>query len=129
MNPLNPFANLIPTPPPLKDHSLVYDLKSRLDWGEPALTIVDVRDREEFNQRHIQGAISMPLPSLVDRAQSSLLPTRDLYIYGGTDEETAEAATLLRTAGYKNVSELRGGAAAWKAVGFPVESTITPPLG
>lgn len=129
MHPLNPFANLIPTPPPIKDQSLVYDLKSRLDWGEPALTIVDVRDREEFNQRHIQGAISMPLPNLVDRALSSLLPTRDLYIYGGTDEETAEAATLLRTAGYQNVSELRGGAAAWKAVGFPVESTITPPLG
>ncbi len=123
---MNPFGNLIPIPPPLKPHSLVYDLKTRLDWGEPALTIVDVRDRQEFNQRHIQGAISMPLPSLLERAQASLLLTRDLYIYGGTDEETAEAASLLRSAGYQNVSELRGGAAAWKAVGFPVESSISP---
>ena len=125
---MNPFTDLIPIPPPLKPHSLVYDLKSRLDWGEPALTIVDVRDREEFNQRRIQGAISMPLSHLLERARASLILTRDLYVYGDTDEETAEAANLLRSAGYKNVSELRGGAAAWKAVGFPVESTIAPPL-
>jgi 3-mercaptopyruvate sulfurtransferase SseA len=49
---------------------------------------------------------------------------RDIYIYGETDEETATAAAQLRAAGYRNVSELRGGVAAWKAVGFPVESLL-----
>jgi rhodanese-related sulfurtransferase len=121
---MNHFLGIIPTPPPLRARSLVYELKTRLDWGNPALTIIDARDRVLFNTSHIMGAISMPLPVLVDRALTSLSLNRDLYVYGDTDEETAEAATLLRRAGYRNVSELRGGAAAWKAVGFPVESAI-----
>ncbi len=119
---MNMLLGIIPTPPPLRARSRVYDLKARLDWGDPALTIIDVRDRSEFSFSHILGAIPMPLNELVERAPSSLEITRDIYIYGDTDEETAEAAAKLRAAGYRNVSELRGGAAAWKAVGYPVES-------
>jgi len=118
------FLGIIPTPPPLRARSLVYDLKARLDWGAPALTIVDVRDRGEFNFSHILGSIPLPMDELVTRALGSLETTRDIYIYGETDEETAEAAAKLRESGYQNVSELRGGVAAWKAVGFPVESML-----
>ncbi len=118
------FLGIIPTPPPLRAQSLVYDLKTRLDWGDPALTIIDVRDRSEFNFSHILGAVPLPMDELVARALHSLEITRDIYVYGETDEETAEAGAKLRTAGYKNVSELRGGAAAWKAVGYPVESML-----
>ncbi len=121
---MNKFLGIIPTPPPLRAQSLVYDLKARLDWGGPALTIIDARERSEFNFRHILGAIPMPLNELVDRALSSLEITRDIYVYGETDEETAEAAAKLRAAGYLYVSELRGGVAAWKAVDYPVESIL-----
>jgi rhodanese-related sulfurtransferase len=117
------FLGMIPTPPPFKAKSLVFELKSRLDWGEPALTIIDARDRTEFNFRHILGAIAMPLPELVTRAKSSLENSRDIYIYGETDEETAQAAALLRDAGFENVSELRGGVAAWRALDYPVSSS------
>ena len=116
------IPRLIPSPPPLKAKSLVYDLKARLDWGEPALTIIDVRDRNEFHYSHILGAVPIPMNELVDRTLSSLELTRDIYIYGETDEETAEAAIKLRAVGYQNVSEIRGGLAAWKAVGFPIEA-------
>ena len=118
------FLGIIPTPPPLRARSLVYDLKARLDWGAPALTIIDVRERGEFNFSHILGAIPLPMDELVSRALCSLEITRDIYVYGETDEETAEAAAKLRASGYQNVSELRGGAAAWKAVGYPVESML-----
>jgi rhodanese-related sulfurtransferase len=118
------FFGIFPTPPPLQVKSRVQDLKARLDWGEPALTILDVRDRLEFNISHITGALSMPMNELVTRALMSLELDRDLYVYGETDEETAEAASLLRQTGYLNVSELRGGVAAWKAVGYPVESIV-----
>lgn len=116
------FLGIIPTPPPLKAQSLVYELKTRLDWGDPALTIIDVRDRSEYNFGHILGAIPIPLDLLADRILSTLELTRDIYIYGETDEETATAADKLRQLGYHNISELRGGVAAWKAVGYPVES-------
>lgn len=119
--------DLNPVSRPLQTQSLVYDLKARLDWGEPALTIIDVRDRIEFNLSHIMGAVPMPLNESADRILSKLELGRDIYIYGATDEETTMGATRLREAGYRNVSEIRGGLAAWKAVGYPVEpmSTMT----
>lgn len=110
---------------PLQKQSRVYDLKARLDWGEPALTIIDVRERSEFKISHIMGAVPMPLNEPSDRVLSKLEYGRDIYLYGATDEETAAAATQLRVAGYRNVFEIRGGLAAWKAVGFPVEAIPT----
>lgn len=113
---------IIPVPPPLQAKSRVYDLKARLDWGEPALTIIDVRDHDEFHQRHITGAISMPVDQLVDRALMSLELVRDIYVYGDMNEEAAAAATKLRQAGFANVSEIEGGLPAWKAYGYPTEA-------
>lgn len=67
----------------------------------------------------------MPANELIRWATRSLEPDRDIYVYGETDDETAAAATLLRQSGFLNVSELRGGMAAWKAVGYPLESLNT----
>ncbi|WP_013322861.1 rhodanese-like domain-containing protein [Gloeothece verrucosa] len=111
----------IPIPRTLKAKSRIYDLKNRLDWGEPALTIIDVRDRKDYNISHITGAVSMPMNELVRRCLTSLELSRDIYIYGYTDEVTTEAAALLLEVGYINVTELEGGLAAWKAADFPVE--------
>lgn len=120
------ILDLISNPTPLREQCLVYDLKARLDWGEPALTIIDVRDRHQFNTSHILGAVPMPLHQLVESALASLELNRDIYIYGETDEESALAAAKLRAAGYINVSRIRGGLPAWKAVGFPIEAIPFP---
>jgi rhodanese-related sulfurtransferase len=106
----------------MRDESRVYDLKSRLDWGEPALTIIDVRDRTAFNLSHISGAVSLPLEELVTAAVNSLEVDRDIYVYGDTDEISADAIERLKAAGYQRLSLVRGGVAAWKAADFPVES-------
>ncbi|MGB5770961.1 MAG: rhodanese-like domain-containing protein [Crocosphaera sp.] len=116
---------MIPIPAPLQSRSNVSDLKKRLDWGEPALTIIDVRDREAFNASHITGAISIPMDELVDRALDNFELVRDIYIYGATEEETVLAVTKLRVAEYQNVAELLGGLAAWKAAGYPIEGSFT----
>jgi len=97
------------------------DIKSRLDWGEPALTILDVRDRESFNDERIMGAMSMPMDDLVDMAKQSLFSERDIYVYGSSDSETSSAATKLRDAGFSKVSALQGGLSAWKAINGAVE--------
>ncbi len=116
---------IFPQPAPFKEKSRVYDLKSRLDWGEPALTIIDVRDRATFNQGHIMGAISFPSEEVVGRSEANLERDRDLYIYSDTDEETADVAIRLRDAGFERVAELTGGLGAWKAADYPVEATST----
>ncbi len=126
----NLVGGIIPPQPPIEAQSDVDVLKTRLEWGEPAFTILDVRDRPTFNQGHITGAIPTPIDELVERAVSSLHKSRDIYVYGANEEETAQAAQQLRSNGFERVSQLKGGLAAWKAIGGPTEGTIestTPP--
>lgn len=120
----NIVGGIIPPQPPIDPQSNVHELKSRLEWGEPAFTILDVRDRNAYNDGHIMGSMPMPLDELVERAKSSLEPSRDIYVHGETDEETAQAAQNLRAAGFEHVSELKGGLPAWKAIGGPTEGIV-----
>lgn len=118
------IPDITPTPPGIKAESSPQDLKARLDQGEPGLTIIDVNDRETYNDGHITGAIPMPMAELVERAQSSLEANRDIYVYGGTDKETSEAASSLRQAGFVNVAELKGGLDGWKAIAGSTEGRV-----
>jgi rhodanese-related sulfurtransferase len=117
------MPNITPQPPGIKPQSSAHDLKARLEWGEPGLTIIDVRDRAAHNLHRITGAIPFPMDQLVDRAKSSLEFRRDIYVYGDSDEQTAQAAQMLREAGFTHVSELRGGLAAWKAIAGPTDGS------
>jgi len=120
----NLVGGIIPPQPPIEAQSDVHVLKTRLEWGEPAFTILDVRDRNTFNQGHIMGAMPMPIDELVQRAVPSLDQRRDIYVYGANEEETAQAAQQLRSNGFERVSQLKGGLAAWKAIGGPTEGII-----
>lgn len=99
-------------------------LKERLQWGEPALTIIDVRDRDVFNQEHITGAESIPLAELPEKASDSLDLERDIYVYGDDQAQTTDAAGKLRAANFSQVSELEGGLEAWKEISGPTEGQM-----
>ncbi|NJM97279.1 MAG: rhodanese-like domain-containing protein [Phormidesmis sp. RL_2_1] len=114
---------LFSIPDPLKSAASPSDLKKRLDWGEPALTIVDIRSRAAFNESHITGAASIPDAVLVEGVSASLELERDIYVYGDNDEQSSAAAHRLREAGYQSVAELRGGLPAWKAIKGSVETS------
>jgi len=98
-----------------------HDLKSRLEWGQPAFTIIDVRDRHSYNHGHISGAIQIPLDDLESRAKSALHQKRHIYIYGDNDQQAAQAAQVLRSAGFAEVGEIKGGLIAWKTAGGATE--------
>jgi rhodanese-related sulfurtransferase len=116
------LSESMPTPPSQQmPQSSAQALKQRLEWGEVAFTILDVRDRAAFNASRIMGAITMPMEDFPQRALDSLEPRREIYVYGENDEQSAQAANQLRGAGFGKVSELRGGLAAWKAIGGPTE--------
>jgi rhodanese-related sulfurtransferase len=119
-------AGFIPTPEPQQmPVSTAKALKERLEWGEPALTIIDVRDREVFNREHITGAEWMPMEEFAERASQSLDRERSIYVYGDGQEQTTEAAAQLRAAGFNQVSELEGGLPAWKEIAGQTDGQIT----
>lgn len=114
------LGNLTPTPVILKEESTAYDLKKRLEWGEPALSIIDIRAHEAFNQGRITGAISMPMAQL-DEMKSTLQPQHDIYIYAESDDLAHNAAQMLRVAGFEAVTHIMGGLDAWHEIGGPTE--------
>lgn len=114
-------AEVSPAPAKFENVASPTDLKARLDWGEPALTIIDVRDRESFNNERIMGAMSMPLEDLTSRAAQTLEKERDIYVYGDSDQSTEGAAIQMYEAGFERIAAIAGGLSAWKAAGGAVE--------
>ncbi len=119
------LPDVTPTPPSLHANANVHELKSRLEWGEPALTIFDVRDSGAFQACRIMGAMSLPLERLQQGERPSLEAKRDIYIYGETEDETGTAASLMHGFGFTNVAELKGGLKAWCSIGGTVEGLAT----
>ncbi|HXF60881.1 MAG TPA: rhodanese-like domain-containing protein, partial [Caldilineaceae bacterium] len=95
------------------------ELKARLDAGE-ALTVVDIRERDEFIQGHLPGATFIPRGFLELQIEQHQ-PDRDqpvvVYCAGGV--RSALAARNLKEMGYTNVISLIGGFNGWKNSGFP----------
>jgi len=119
------IPNVTPTPPSLHPIATPHELKSRLEWGEPGLTILDTRDSDAFHACRIMGAMNAAKGDVAEGAQASLSPQRDIYVYGETDEDTASAAFALREKGFQNVAQLQGGLAMWREIGGAVEGVAT----
>lgn len=120
------LPNPAPEPPNFKRQSTAFDVKSRLQWGEPGLTIIDVRERDAFNDQRIMGAIAAPtLEGTTPEQISGLEANRDIYIYGASDEESRQAAQDMRSAGFSKVAIIEGGLEAWKEIDGPTEGRVS----
>lgn len=95
------------------------DLHARREAGEP-LVIVDVREKDEWRQGHLIGAVHVPRGFLEMQAGSKL-PDRSAKIVticaGGI--RSAFAAKALQDLGYTNVESANPGFNDWKDKGFP----------
>jgi len=100
------------------------ELKRRLDAREK-LTLVDVREKDEWRGGYIPGALSLPRGFLEIQAEQKL-PDKNArivaYCAGGT--RSALAAAALHDLGYTNVETANPGFVRWKDLGYPTE---TPP--
>ncbi len=88
---------------------------------EPPL-ILDVRERDEWDEGHIPGAIHIPRGNLESRVeQAAPQKERPLVLYCASGNRSAFAAKSLGELGYESVSSLAGGFADWKRNGFPTK--------
>mgnify|MGYP006289928697 CR=1 FL=1 len=83
--------------------------------------LIDVRERDEYVDGHIEGATFVPR-GLLDLKIENLVPDKQqkviLYCAGGT--RSALAARTLEELGYQDVESVAGGFGAWKEEGYPV---------
>ena len=101
----------------------VDELVSRLKEG-PGIAVIDVRGPEEFTGPlgHITDASNMPVGELPKRLMEiNALKDRPVILVCRTDKRSANAAALLRDAGFRDVRVLRGGMEQWNRDGFGTE--------
>ena len=82
--------------------------------------IVDVREKDEFDESHIPDAIHMSR-GMVELEVEEKFPDRNTTIicHCGGGGRSALAAESLQKMGFKNVRSMAGGFKAWKAAGLP----------
>jgi molybdopterin/thiamine biosynthesis adenylyltransferase/rhodanese-related sulfurtransferase len=97
-------------------------LKQRLGPHADTMTLLDVREKEEYRAGFIPGAVSIPRGFLEIQVEAKL-PDKNAkivaYCAGGT--RSALAAVTLQELGYTNVETLNPGFTRWKDLGYPVE--------
>ena len=85
--------------------------------------LIDVRAPREREQKHIDGSLSIPLNNLLERT-GELSRSRALMVHCAGGYRSSIAASLLKREGFKEVSEIAGGMAAWEAAKLPVSTPL-----
>ncbi|HLA90146.1 MAG TPA: MBL fold metallo-hydrolase [Gemmatimonadaceae bacterium] len=93
------------------------ELAPRLHRRE--VTVVDVRERSEWDAGHVPGALHLPLGHLAARL-AELPRERPIVVQCQSGSRSAIAASLLLRQSVRDVINLRGGFAEWVREGKPV---------
>jgi molybdopterin/thiamine biosynthesis adenylyltransferase/rhodanese-related sulfurtransferase len=90
--------------------------------SERGCVIVDVREREEWDEGHLPGAVHVPRGHLESRIESAAPDkSRPVLVYCASGNRSAFAAKTLEELGYDHVVSLAGGFTDWKRNGNPFE--------
>lgn len=81
--------------------------------------LLDVREKDEYREGHLDGAISLPRGFLEIKVESTV-PDKSTpilaYCAGGV--RSLLAGKILKEMGYHNVTSMSGGYTAWKSAGY-----------
>ena len=100
------------------------DLMRRLQAGEP-VTVIDVRDPDEYREGHIEAAANISRGFLEFRIASAVSdPASPVVFYCQTGLRSMLAAKSLRELGYSNIINLQGGYQKWLQTGLPVVKDV-----
>ncbi len=97
----------------------VQALKSAVDQTGKTPVVVDVRERDEWEQGHVPGARFIPRGFLEMRIEEQV-PDKEqpVYLYCAGGVRSIFAAQALQQLGYENAISVSGGFGAWKDAGY-----------
>lgn len=85
------------------------------------LQVLDVRAPDEWQARHVPGAVHAFVPEVRER-MDRLDRERPIAVYCDSGFRASIAASLLRAHGFADVRNVPGRWQAWQAAGYPIES-------
>ena len=74
---------------------------------------MDVREPEEFEAEHIEGATLIPLGEITSRASTELPKDKDIVVICAHGIRSLEGLMALRMLGFDRSRSLHGGIVAW----------------
>jgi len=99
---------------------------ARQIYDSGAALFVDARSRENYEDGHIPGAVSLPVGQFDEQIDSFLskhAPEQPIVTYcsGRSCEDSHNLAQILLESGFVNVRVFIDGLPGWEAEGYPVE--------
>jgi rhodanese-related sulfurtransferase/glyoxylase-like metal-dependent hydrolase (beta-lactamase superfamily II) len=89
--------------------------------ADPSLQILDVRERDEWEDGHIPGSIHVPYHDLHEMP-AELDPERPVAVLCASGQRAAVAASMVARLGGENVVHVvGGGVGTWERAGHPIE--------
>lgn len=87
--------------------------------------LIEVLAREEYDRRHIAGAINLPLPELNEETAARLDRSRPIVVYGYDFQcdLSGRAAARLESMDFTDVYNYEGGKLDWLASDLPAEGS------
>lgn len=85
------------------------------------LTLIDVRERSEYDQGHLNNSLLMPLSELNESDFNKLIKWDNLVIYCRSGKRSHNVAEKLINLGKSLVYDLEGGILAWESAHLPIE--------
>jgi rhodanese-related sulfurtransferase len=90
--------------------------------SENQAVIIDVREDNEWDEKHIPGAIHVPLGQLKDRiTELETYKNTPLIMQCQRGGRSVQASAVMKSAGFAKVYNLDGGLQAWEQSGFKTE--------
>lgn len=86
--------------------------------------VLDVRTDREWNDKHIEGALHVPLNKLLERVEE-VPKDRKLVIHCLGGYRSAIAASILASHGLEDLSDMIGGINAWLEASLPVVQPVS----
>lgn len=87
----------------------------------PGALLLDVREDDEWQAGHIEGAVHIPMSGLIQRVDE-VPKDREVVVVCKVGARSAQVTAFLKQRGWDNVANLDGGVAAWAQAGRPLVS-------
>lgn len=93
----------------------------------PESPIVDVRTPEEYAEAHIANAKNINWDGTDFETQINQIDkSKPVFVYCQGGGRSSEAVTKMRSIGFKDVYELKGGLSNWEKAKLPLTTNTTP---
>ncbi|MFK7906928.1 MAG: rhodanese-like domain-containing protein, partial [Chitinophagales bacterium] len=98
---------------------------TKMALNNAEIAIVDVRKKSEFLSEHVEGAENMPLSEL-NYHLAGMPRETPFYVHCLGGYRSMIAASILKSRGYHNLVDVKGGFRAIKAAGISVTDYVCP---